>query len=629
MSRHGRWSRAASSVEDGIFGRIFKSYGRISDAWRRGAIYGAFSGTRTSRVMARARRGISRSVEGSFILRAARAMLSSLPWLTLRSYGVFFLSFGLYTSIIFAIKALATTITAETDALISGAMMMIVSIPLLFSRKTLAEAVTLSTAVSYIAFDVLGFRRDDAGLAKKPRGRLDTPFLAGMIAGLSTFFFEPERVMLFFLAAVVLFVSAAKPETGLLLVFALFPFFGDGQLVCFILILAASYLLKYFCGRRTMRFDPADAVMAIFFVLVIFGDIVHYGRGAGIHGSLRRAAFMTVYFLTVNLMANKEWRERLVKSMIFGGTALAAVGIVSFFLDRITPLDVSGSGVLADVTAWVGRVADNAGASSYYLAMMLPVMTAYLIRHGIGKKRLTVAFFTAAAAAAAVLTMSRGLLLGAAAGMFLFLAVCDIRFLLLPTAAAVGLPAAMIFLPDAARDQLAALLDLSGSAAIRRVFERRLSGKIFIDNFIGGIGSADGVFSAVFGTYSPIGSSADNAQNLFLGIGTQLGASGLLVFLIAMLLLLIKSFTHAAHTDARGDRMPIAFAAGIFAALVAGMSNYIWIDDRMFLLFFMFAGAASAFDAEAVGNADDLDRHALTEQSGASASVDIVFTKRH
>lgn len=626
MGRHGRWRRAASSIEDGFFGRIFTSYDRLCDAWRGGAVYGAFASARTSRFVSRVRRGVSRSVEGSLILRAIGRLFSSLPRLALRVYGVFFLSFGLYTSVIFAIKAVATTLTAEVDSLVVGAMMAVLSLPLLLSRKTLAEAVTSSSAMSYLAFDILGFRREDASAQTPAVRRLDTPFLAGMIAGLLTFYFKPGTVVMLLLAATAICIAASKPETGLMMLFALFPFFSDAQLTVFILIITVSYLIKFICGRRTMRFDLADSMMLMFFFLTLFAGIVHYGIGAGMHGNFRRVVFLMPYFLTANLMTNKAWRSRLIKTLMFGGSALAIVSLAPFLGDKLTSLDVVGSDVLAGVLDWCGSVIRCAGASSYYLAMMLPVMTAYSVSRGIGGKRLNVMFFAVVILTAAALTMSRGLWLGAVAGALLFLAACDIRFLILPAAAAVGIPAAMILLPDAARAELTSLLDMSGAAGIRRIAERRMSGKIFVDNFIGGIGSADGVFSAVYDSYTPVGASADNAQNLFLGIGVELGAAGLFVFLFAITLILIKSFTCSRRPDAADSgRMSLALAAGLFAAIVSGMSSYIWIDDRMFLLFFMFAGASSAYNDTGVKSEP---KRMAANGHGITASVDLPIRRR-
>ena len=624
MSKHGMFRRAAESLEGGFFGRVFTSYEKIETAWRGGVIYGALSGIRTSRTMARVRRGVSRSVENSLFIRSFKRFFSVLPWMSLRSYGMFLLSLGFYTSVIYAIKSVATSLTADMDALIVGVMLIVLSLPLMFSHKTLAESVTSSGFISYLAFDILGFRREGAEAGREPYSRSDMAFLAGMIAGLATFYIEPLRVISAILSILLLYVVAAKPETGLVLIFALFPFFSDGQLMFFILLVSASYILKFICGRRTLRFDAVDTFMLIFFVLAIMAELINYGIGTGIHADPRRIVFMLMYFLTANLITNQAWRSRLIRSLMFGCSALAVVSIAAFLGETFTVFAETGKIIFGETSGLTNVITQNADASSYYLAMTMPIMIAYFMRRGTGGKRLNMLFFAIVILTAATLTMSRGLWLGALAGVLLFLAACDLRFLLIPVAAAVGLPAALLLLPDGPRAELIAMLDISSPMAQRRVFIRRLSFNIFTDNFLGGIGSGDGVFSAVYDSYTPVGAAADNAQNLFLGIGVGLGIFGLIVFIVSQFLLLAKAFSGAHHgPDSTRRLCSRALASGAFAALVAGMSNDIWIDDRMFLLFFMFAGAVSAYNAVGTERKGEDISAGVVGGDGGAAFVDV------
>ena len=144
---------------------------------------------------------------------------------------------------------------------------------------------------------------------------------------------------------------------------------------------------------------------------------------------------------------------------------------------------------------------------------------------------------------------------------------------------------------------------------------------IFADNFLGGIGTADGVFAGVYNAVSPVGASATNAQSLPLEIGVELGVVGLFVFLAAMALLLMRSATSLK----RGSLISGAFAAGLCAALFSGMSNYIWIDDRMFLLFWLFAGALSAYSAYGDGEQKREYKQTSVSGNGECAEADIVF----
>ena len=623
-----KWRRAVENLENGFFGRLFTSYEAVDRAWRGGAIYGAFSRMRSSRVMSSAGRFVSRSIEDSLIVRCVNRIASALPRTTVRSYGTFLFSFGFYTSIIYAIKQVATTLTADTDALVSGLIFMLLSVPLLFSGKTLAAAVSSSRFISYIAFDILGYRREEASSKGRVYRRADTSFILGMILGLFSFYFSPGRIIGVLLSLVMFYVIMSKPETGIILLYALFPFLSQHQLAIFITITSISYVVKLICGRRTLRLDTADMLAAIFLVLTAMSGVIHYGAGTDLHtGTAHRVIFMVAYFLTSNLITNSAWRSRLIRALMFGGSALAVISICSLFGDRVTALTLGvGSNNIAELSGWFGEITTQALNSSYYLAMMIPVMMAYLMRRGSGGKWFNMLCFLILTLTAAAFTMSRGIWLGAVAGAVLMLVIFDLRFAWLPVAAAAIAPITVLLLPENARTWVYSVLDISGYLTQGRAEVRRVSAGIFFDNLLGGIGGGDSVFSSVYDAYTSVGAAADNSQNLFLQIGIELGIAGILTFLLSMVFLLMKAFSGCRYGPDRARRLCSgALAAGVFAALFCGMSSCIWLDERMFLLFWMYAGAVSAYNGSAFLRQDDVPFAGVVTGGADTASIDIAY----
>lgn len=617
--------RAASSLSDGFFGRFFTSYDKIEDSFDGGFLAEEFSDVRTSRAASGVRRAVARSMENSAILGAFRSLISSLPWLTVRTYGVFLLSFGLYAAIVFAIKAVATTIAADIDDLVTGVLAAVVSMPLLASGKPLATAVCSSRAASYIAFDMLGFERQDASVERRARQRLDMAFLFGMISGLFTFYFPAGAVIGFIVTAVVMMTVMSRPETGVILIFALFPFLSDAAIGALILATSFSYLVKLMCGRRTLRLGAAETLTLVFFILLVFGQLVHYGAGAGYVVNVRRIVYMFIYFPVVCLFGSDSWRPKLIRALLFGGSALAVISIASPLADNISSLSSTASStVIANMASWCTQMFDCAAVSSYYLAMIIPVMIAYVLRRGRGGGRFNMIVFSALVITASVMTMSRGLWMGVLVGVAVMLITVDARFVVLPLMATVLAPLAVTVMPRS----WAALLDVSGVVTRRRAYIRGVSGRIFADNALGGIGSADGVFETVYDNATSVGASATNAQSLYIQIGVELGAAGLLCFLFAVIFILIKTMSGSRYGVDREKRLCSgALAAGMCAALFSGFSNCIWVDERMFLLFWMFAAASSVYPQRgSVRCAPSPPRTKITGDAGA-ASADIVIAK--
>lgn len=134
--------------------------------------------------------------------------------LTLSHYGLALFFFGVYTSIIYLICLMLPAIGADIDSLITGISLMLVSLPLLLSRKTLAEAISESRIARWLVFSVSGFRREDLATVKRRRGRADVAFIIGMILGLLTFYVDPLVITSVLIAIPALYILFISPEAG-------------------------------------------------------------------------------------------------------------------------------------------------------------------------------------------------------------------------------------------------------------------------------------------------------------------------------------------------------------------------------------------------------------------------------
>ena len=70
------------------------------------------------------------------------------------------------------------------------------SVPLIFSGKTLAEAVLESRVGGLGAFEMLGFRREEAAMPRERHKRCDLAMLVGMILGLLSFYVDMLDIVL-------------------------------------------------------------------------------------------------------------------------------------------------------------------------------------------------------------------------------------------------------------------------------------------------------------------------------------------------------------------------------------------------------------------------------------------------
>lgn len=624
-ANEARSTKNEKTAKTGVISHVFASYRALCRKWEHSGIYTAASRMATSKTFSRMRRRVSRSVENSVILRTVAAFAGRLPGVTLRAYGTLLFSLGLYSVIVFIIKAVASTLTSDVDALVTSISLMIAAVPLLFSKKTLAEAVLDSKAGSFVAFDLLGYRREEAALSRRVRGRCDTPMLIGMVLGLCSFYVDILYIIAAMSAVVAIYFLLTRPESGAVMLFVLLPFMPDEMLAVYITILGCGYLFKLITGRRTMRFDPADTVMLVFAMAVFFGGVIHYGEGTYV-GAYSVAPFVFVYFIITNLIKNDKWRERCRGAVMTGGALVAAVYLLTRIFDPSVLLaDGFSSSVLTRLAEYVTFIADEVGDVTPYMLMILPMMVTYVFLRGRGGQGLLYIMPAALTAAAVIYTQSRSLWLGAAVGIVTLLMAGNIRFVWIPVAVVTAIPLLILVLPSSMDKYILDLLDLSGADTAARVGVRELSAQILKDNFFGGIGFSDDVFSEVYSLYSKFGVSAENSQSFFLGIAVRIGVTGLFLFLLAMLVLFIKSVSGAKNAETLDEKsVSVSSAAGLLSVLVSGVSLDIFYTEKMFLLFFMFAAFMSSYSAvkpKKVG----VSENAVITRDGKTASLDIYF----
>ena len=166
----------------------------------------------------------------------------------------------------------------------------------------------------------------------------------------------------------------------------------------------------------------------------------------------------------------------------------------------------------------------------------------------------------------------------------LFLLIYNFKYIYVLIAFGCMVPILLFSLPEKTAGYLAGIFNMSGRQTIGRVIVRRTSLSILNDNWICGVGRAEGLFPKIYSLYSNAPYFSEDSQNLYLQIGIELGIAGLVVFSLAMLLLMIKAFTAVRLREAYEATTP---APPVLPLCRYGMTDYIWADPRVFLIFFM------------------------------------------
>ncbi len=611
-------------LKNGFFGYLFTGY--------KNRLHSSFGERlRNSRFKSHAaefRYGVCRRIESSMLIAGASYVMKLLLGCRLKVFGVFTLSFGLYTAVVTFITAAAQGLYVslfDNGRMIFALALAVGSVPMISSKKRLNEALT-SSVVGRFILKFTGFDESDLEDIRGNGGHINSAFLIGIICGALTYKLSPVLIIAAFAAVVLGYLVLIRPEIGLLSMFILMPWLPTMALAGITIYTTICYMIKLFRGKRIFTFEPVDIMAAAFMIMMFFGGIVSLSSSS-LKPALLMVCLMLGYFLTVELLGSREW---LIK---------ASVGCVaSAVLQSVYALYLYFTGGGYSSKAWLddemfdtigGRAVgslENPNMLGEYLILIIPVALVMLIGRGEGMRRSSAFVSLAVMGACLILTWSRGAWIGLILAVLVFLLMWHRRALWLIFAGILSLPFVTSVMPETILQRLTSIGNLSDSSTSYRVHIWHSSVQMIRDNFLSGIGIGEGAWQQIYPLYALMGvEAAPHSHNLYMQIWLELGVLGLVMFLAFIINLYRSGFTLFAQLSDSGvsikselsnsllsssggreelntERMKTQLRltsagplCGIFAVLVQGLTDYSWYNYRIFLMFWLVAGLASAY----------------------------------
>ncbi len=632
LDRFTAWIYALLSK--GFFGWLFGGY---PDRWKSGLLESrAGAGTHFSEF----RYGICRRIESSAVLAAIRWLIDYLLNCRLKVYGCFLASFGGYTEVLVLIRALAENRTADipTESIIPG-ILIVASIPLLLSGKTLADAVT-DSVIGRLILSFCGFPTDNRQTAEESTGHSVSAFLIGLIAGLLTYFVSPLYILGAVVAAVWAVLVMFRPEIGVLTLFAAVPWLPTMVLAGIVIYTALSWGVKLFRGKRSVRFEAAD--VAVFgYMLFLFGGGIVSLSSSSLKPALLMICLTAGYFLAVGLLGSREW---LIRASTLTVLSAAAESLWALYLHFTGGGYSSRAWLDSEMFSSIGSRAvgslDNPNMLGEYLVLIIPIAVAMVVGRKEGLRRFPAFLCCCALGVCLIMTWSRGAWIALILAALVFLLMWHHRSLWLVIAGIASIPILPSVLPASIINRFASIGNMADSSTSYRVYIWRASVHMIEDNLFTGIGIGEGAWNNLYPLYALEGiGEAPHSHNLFLQIWLETGVFGLLAFLAFIFLLFQAGFTFFSKLSSRrGLKSPdisadcltsdaaaasakqmkrsmmqlrlsvIGPLSGIIAVLVQGMTDYAFYNYRLTLMFWLVAGLALGYirdGREKIGSAYD------------------------
>ncbi len=609
-------------LKTGFFGYLFTSY-KAGTMSRSG---GRAEGKKASDHLEEFRYGICRRMESSIFVRCTSRFMESLLGYKLKIYGLFLATFGAYTAIATIMDGLIAGSAAsllENFNIYVALVLLFASIPMILSKRTLANGI-LASVIGRALLSITGYAAADLKSKEGNEGHSSVAFVLGILLGIATYVISPIYIILAAFALLWAYFVLIRPEIGVLTLFFAMPILPTMVLAGIVIYTTLCWAIKLFRGKRILRLEPVDVLALAFLATVFFGGVVSLSSA-----SLKPALLMVClgfgYLLTVQLMTERAWMTRCACAAVLSATLVSVYGIVLYYLDAGYSSEAwLDSEMFGTIAGRAVATLENPNMLGEYLILIIPIAVSMFLGRGEGLRPITALLSTGIMGVCLILTWSRGAWLGLIIAALVFLFMWHHRSVWLVFAGVAAIPVLPYVLPASIVQRFTSIGNITDTSTSYRVSIWRASANMIEDHLLTGIGIGEGAWDRVYPIYAFNGiEAAPHSHNLFMQIWLETGLFGILIFFVFLFLLIQSATTmfaslhspyglryliadkkSAGYTSREAenkrirDLMRIAAAGplcGIIGVLAQGMTDYAWYNYRLYLMFWLACGLASAF----------------------------------
>lgn len=349
------------------------------------------------------------------------------------------------------------------------------------------------------------------------------------------------------------------------------------------------YVINIWLGRiRKQRTGFVSVFVGLFALCMVYGAFTSYHFPKALQVMAIFLAFLSIFFVCKDCIDTEQKLNTVLFVLVVTGTLIALYAIYQY----IVGVEMDAAWVDAesfDITTRAYATFNNPNVLGEYLIVIGALAAGMMWKVKNWASRL---FFTGCFGVIClglVATNSRGAMLGLlfAAGMFVLLA----ERRLIPLGI-LGLLAMPFILPPALWERLLSSITMSDSSSQYRVSIYQAGLDIIRHYWITGIGVD--AFNEIYPLFSLEAANAYHVHNLFLQEFIELGIVGFSVFMGMLVFFFQKLYSTMARAAKRYRFLLAAIFGAIAGVLLQGMTDHIWFDYSIVLLFWCVLGIGMA-----------------------------------
>ena len=578
----------AKTLRNSFTATVFTAYNKISADFKESFIYKSLFNQKTDRVTLKIKKVLRRIATNARVPSLIGEIFSSLVKLKARTYGVIFFSFGVMTMLLhFFVVRNFTFFNLDLYAPVTAGLVIILSLFLIISAKTVSDMLKESYFLSTLLFDFLGIKRPSHSENEVVEFPASGAAIVGALFGALTLFFPALSVIFAVITVIYTFIVIKYPETGVVSLILITPILSNSALIYICSVITVSYIFKILVGKRTPNFEFTELIVALFLLLTLMSGIITFGTKSEIFSN---GIFIMVYFLLVCTLRDRNWFDRAVKSIILGSCIFASFSLFVTFFGKYFEIDFNYI-----PNSDVAGAESNIFQSSYVLGIILMCGLLYMLTAFFTAKTLSnkIAFFIFMVIAAIFIfrETSPSIIFALLVSTVIYLFLKSSKTAVFTVVVLCITPVVLSFTPWLVNGIKASL-----SNEMYRLDIWNAVINMFGKYGLSGIGTGKDAFTDIYTTFY-IGNSVNvkHAHSLLFQIAFSLGFFGVVLFALIIFFIMQGALTYGRNcTDKSAENRLLCYSGmcSVIALALCGLTEYIWLNSRIMLVFWILCGLA-------------------------------------
>ena len=368
------------------------------------------------------------------------------------------------------------------------------------------------------------------------------------------------------------------------------PFVPTLVLLLLTLAAFALYVLNLLLGRfEAERIGLVGLLGALFALCYAVSAVLGEAFPASLEEMLMFLGLMTVVPVCARVLRSERRRDAFLTVLLFSGVLMSFYGIYQYIVG--VPIDPAwvDSESFEDLTTRAYSTFGNPNVMGEYLIAVCSVSVGMFWKERRGFWKFVYFCTTGVLGLGLLATGSRGSMLGLAVSAAVFALFAEHRLLPFGAAAVMAMP---FVLPESLKARFLGALAGTDSSTKYRMSIYGACFDMIGDYWLTGIGV--GAFALVYPRYIYAASNSYHAHNLFLQVMLELGAVGFAVFMLLLFAWAQRLYRAIARDKTRGRFLTGTILSGMAGLLVQGMTDHLWFNYRIVLLFWLMIGVGLA-----------------------------------